>query len=56
MRRRELILGFGGAFTRPLATLAQQKAMPVIGFLHFGSSGPFAFQVASTLPRFSAPP
>jgi putative tryptophan/tyrosine transport system substrate-binding protein len=31
----------------PLAARAQQSAMKVIGFLHFGSPGPFAYQLAA---------
>jgi putative tryptophan/tyrosine transport system substrate-binding protein len=37
MRRRELILGLGAAVTAPHAGRAQQKAMPVIGYLGSGS-------------------
>ena len=33
MRRRELILGVGGALARPTTLRAQQQAMPVIGIL-----------------------
>jgi len=46
MRRREVLalLG-GGALAAPLAARAQQRAMPVIGYLHFGSPGPFAYQL-----------
>ena len=43
MTRRELLLLVGGAVTASRALRAQQKAMPVIGFL--GSFGPIAPQV-----------
>jgi putative ABC transport system substrate-binding protein len=40
MRRRELMLLVGGAMTAAGALRAQQKAMPVIGYLSFFSPGP----------------
>jgi putative ABC transport system substrate-binding protein len=47
MRRRELILLLSGALTAARALRAQQKAIPVIGYLHFGSPGPYASFVAA---------
>jgi putative ABC transport system substrate-binding protein len=38
--RRELLLQLGGALTAARSLRAQQKAMPVIGFLGSGSPGP----------------
>ena len=47
MRRRELMLLLAGAMTTVRALGAQQKAMPVIGFLHSASPGPAAPSVAA---------
>src|SRR5215469_2692014 len=40
MRRREFMLILGGAMTMPLSLRAQQKAMPVIGYLDVGGPDP----------------
>jgi putative ABC transport system substrate-binding protein len=47
MRRRELMLLVAGALTAARALRAQQKAMPVIGFLNGTSPGPAAPFVAA---------
>ena len=47
MKRRELLLVLGSALTAAGALHAQQKAMPVIGFLNSTSPGPNAANVAA---------
>jgi ABC transporter substrate binding protein len=47
MKRRELLLLLGGAMTAARVLCAQQKAMPVIGFLGGASPGPNAPFVAA---------
>jgi putative ABC transport system substrate-binding protein len=47
MSRRELMLLLGGAMIVPRALRAQQKAMPVIGYLGGASPGPFGPFVAA---------
>ena len=47
MRRRELMLLLGGPLATARALRAQQKTMPVIGYLIVGSPGPTASYVAA---------
>ena len=47
MNRRELMLLLGGAMTAARSLRAQQKAMPVIGFLSSRSSGTLAASLAA---------
>ena len=55
MTRRKLLLLLGAAITAASAPRAQQKAMPVIGFLGSGSPGPNAPLVAGFREGLSEP-
>jgi putative ABC transport system substrate-binding protein len=54
MKRRELMLLLGAAMTAPRTLRAQQKAMPVIGFLGSASPGPNAPFLAAFREGLSA--
>jgi putative ABC transport system substrate-binding protein len=47
MKRREFMLILGGAMTAAPSLRAQQKTMPVLGYLHYASPGPNAPNVAA---------
>jgi putative tryptophan/tyrosine transport system substrate-binding protein len=47
MNRRELMLLVAGVMMPARALRAQQKTMPVIGYLHYGSPGSFAPFIAA---------
>ena len=53
MRRREFIAGLCGAAAWPLATHAQQSAMPVIGYLYSGAAETSTPQLAAFLKGLS---
>ena len=48
MRRRDIIFGLSaGVLAHPVAAIAQEHGLPLVGFLHSGSPGPFANAVAA---------
>ena len=47
MNRREFLLLLNSTVTAPSALHAQQKALPVIGYLSLASPGPFATSLAA---------
>src|SRR5215203_4016813 len=54
MRRREFIAGLGGtAAAWPVATRAQQRAVPVVGFVNAASPQPYARMLSAFLKGLS---
>ena len=47
--RREFVAALSGSFIWPIAAHAQQPAMPVVGYLHTASPGPYAQLTAAFL-------
>jgi putative tryptophan/tyrosine transport system substrate-binding protein len=47
MRRRDFIVGIGLTSAWPFAARAEQRAMPVIGFLHVATLESYAHLVAA---------
>ena len=56
MRRRELVLLLGGAMMTARTLRAQQKAMPVIGYLESGAAGASAPLSITSMRRSVAIP
>jgi putative ABC transport system substrate-binding protein len=54
MRRRDFIAGLGSAAAWPVVARAQQAAMPVIGYLSFGSPGEGVGSVTAFLQGLAA--